>query len=328
MPALTISRQMGSLGDEVAAAVADRLGWDLIDRNDAIDRFLGEDAAPSDRHLLRESARHYLTLAPSGLTFIERIEQGLREFLSEHSAVLVGFGSRSLLSEDRDVLHVRIVASRPSRIARIRQRFHVGPDEAARILDASDRKQRRYVVAVFGDELADPAAYDLVLNTTRLTLEEAVGAVLSLLEKRRARAAAETELPLEALARSANGHGPASSARAKAPNPDDASPFKHPSEAEFARILDMYGIEWSYEPRTFPLEWDDQGRVVQAFRPDFHLTRFGTYIELTTMDQKHVTEKNRKLKRLRELYPDIDVRIVYRKDFRSLLERFRAAEPR
>ncbi len=325
LPALTISRQMGSLGDEIAAALADRLGWDLIDRNDAIDRFLG-DASPADRHLLRESSKHYLALSPSGLTFLESIEQNLRAFLASHPAVLVGFGTRCLLAGDRDVVHVRVVASRAARAARVRQRYRVSAEEAERLLDASDRRQRRFAAAVYGEELSDPAGFDLTLGTTRLSVEEGVAAVLSVLEKRRARVAAETELPLEALVRAANGGRGAPTPAAV--SPEDASPFKHPSEAEFARILDMYGIEWTYEPRTFPLEWDDQGRVVQAFSPDFHLTRFGTYIELTTMDQRHVTEKNRKLKRLRELYPDIDVRIVYRKDFRSLLERFRAAGTR
>jgi len=301
---LTLSRQMGSLGDEIAAALADRLGWELIARCDAIERFLGDDTTPADRHLLRDSSRHFLALSPSGVPFVERIEQGLRAHLATHSAVLVGFGSQALFSDDRDVLHVRVVASLPVRVERVRAQCGIPSEEALRRIAASDRKQQKYVSTVFGGELADPALYHLTLGTTSMTLEEAVETVLALVEKRRG----------DGGLNGSNG------------GLDPASPFKHPSEAEFARILDRYGIEWTYEPRTFPTEWDAEGNVVQAFKPDFHLTRFGTYIELTTMDQRHVTEKNRKLRRVRDLYPGIDVRIVYRKDFRSLVARFRDAE--
>ncbi len=301
---LTLSRQMGSLGDEIAAALSVRLGWDLVSRGDAIDRFLGDDATPADRHLLRDSSRQYLALSPAGVPFIERIEQGLRAHLAQHPAVLVGFGSQALFSDDRDVLHVRVVASIPARIERIREQYGVSPEDAARMLVESDRKRRRYISTVFGGELSDPALYHLTLNTTSLSVEDAVETVLALVARRQA---------------DTSGLGPVDGL-------GTPSPFKHPSEAEFARILDLYGIEWTYEPRTFPTEWDAAGNVVQAFRPDFHLTRFGTYLELTTMDQRHVTEKNGKLKRVRELYPGIDVRIVYRKDFRGLMERFRDAE--
>ncbi len=312
LPFLSISRQMGALGDEIASLLADRLGWELITRNEAIDRFLAADAKPGDRHLLRDSARHFLALSPSGLTFMESIESGLRAYLRDHSAVLVGFGSQFLFADDRCALHVRVVAPLPVRVLRTRQRFHVPPEEARRILGVSDRKQRRFVSTVFCSDLEDPAVYHLSLNTGFMTVEEAVTIVLALVEKHRARIALE-----DAAAENDPGLGKRSQ------TPDGPPVFRHPSEAEFARILDMYGIEWSYEPRTFPTEWDAEGNVVQAFRPDFHLTRFGTYIELTTMDQRHVTEKNQKLKRVRELYPDIDVRIVYRRDFHNLLERFR-----
>ena len=86
----------------------------------------------------------------------------------------------------------------------------------------------------------------------------------------------------------------------------------------------MYHIDWIYEPHPFPIEWDAEGNVTQAFSPDFFLPRFKTYLELTTMNQKYVTEKNKKARRLKELYPDIQVRIVYKIDFESLIERFRS----
>ncbi len=106
--------------------------------------------------------------------------------------------------------------------------------------------------------------------------------------------------------------------------------FAHPSERECARILDFYRIRWEYEPRTFPIEWDKKGRVIASFAPDFYLPDLDLYIELTTMSQKLVTKKNRKIRRLRELYPDVNVKIFYQKDFRNLLLKYglhRSQEP-
>ena len=113
--------------------------------------------------------------------------------------------------------------------------------------------------------------------------------------------------------------------------PDDGLPvsdkvasaeFAHPSERVAARILDFYRLRWEYEPTTFPIEWDREGRVIASFSPDFYLPDFDLYIELTTMSQKLVTKKNRKVRRLKELYPDVNIRIFYQKDFRRLLFKF------
>ena len=98
--------------------------------------------------------------------------------------------------------------------------------------------------------------------------------------------------------------------------------FAHPSERVAAEILDFYHIRWEYEPTTFPIEWDGNGNVIASFSPDFYLPDFDLYIELTTMSQKLVTKKNRKVRRLKELYPDVNIKIFYQKDFRRLLFKF------
>lgn len=98
--------------------------------------------------------------------------------------------------------------------------------------------------------------------------------------------------------------------------------FAHPSERVAAEILDFYHIAWEYEPTTFPIEWDGDGKVVASFSPDFYLPDFDLYIELTTMSQKLVTKKNRKVRRLKELYPDVHIKIFYQKDFRNLLLKY------
>jgi hypoxanthine phosphoribosyltransferase len=102
----------------------------------------------------------------------------------------------------------------------------------------------------------------------------------------------------------------------------DQPRFAHASEAELARILDYYGLRWEYEPRTFPIMWNLDGKVVESFSPDFYLPEIETYVELTTLKQSLVRRKNRKLRRLRELYPDIRVKLFYGKDFRALMLKY------
>ncbi|MDI7278069.1 MAG: hypothetical protein QME94_18975 [Anaerolineae bacterium] len=98
--------------------------------------------------------------------------------------------------------------------------------------------------------------------------------------------------------------------------------FAHPSEAEFASLLTFYGVSWLYEPTSFPLAWDSQGHVTQAFAPDFYLPDYDLYIELATRKQTQMTAKNRKIRRLRQLYPDVRIKLVNRRAFTDLLLKF------
>jgi hypoxanthine phosphoribosyltransferase len=105
------------------------------------------------------------------------------------------------------------------------------------------------------------------------------------------------------------------------PAENDLAPFAHPAEVEFAAFLDFFRIRWQYEPRSFPLRWRD-GRVAEMFTPDFYLHERDLFVELTTMKQALVTRKNRKVRRLRELYPSVNVVLLNRKAFHELLARF------
>ena len=98
--------------------------------------------------------------------------------------------------------------------------------------------------------------------------------------------------------------------------------FANPAELEYAKILDWYGIPWLYEPTTFVLERDDQGRVTEAFSPDFYLPDQDLYLEVTVMKQSLVTRKNRKLRKLRQQYPEVRIKLFYERDFMRLAARF------
>jgi hypoxanthine phosphoribosyltransferase len=98
--------------------------------------------------------------------------------------------------------------------------------------------------------------------------------------------------------------------------------FAHASEAEMARILDFYGVAWDYEPVTFPILWNLEGDVVESFAPDFYLPDFDIFLEMTTLKQRLVRKKNRKLRRLRALYPDIRIKLFYARDFRAMMLKY------
>jgi hypoxanthine phosphoribosyltransferase len=103
----------------------------------------------------------------------------------------------------------------------------------------------------------------------------------------------------------------------------DEPHFANPAEVECAKILDFYGIEWAYEPTSFVLETDESGRVVEAFTPDFYLPEQDLYLEVTVMKQSLVTRKNRKIRKLRERYPEIKIKLFTRRDFDRLSEKYK-----
>lgn len=305
MTLITISRQRCSYGSEIAAALAQKLGFSLITHETLLDTFFGE-ATAHERHMLTESTKFYLSTHADGERYIDLLGTRLREFAKQHDCVMVGFGSQALFANDKDALHVRIFAPNAVRIKRLCRQYRVSDEQAAQMLQKSDKKQRRFVSALFDISLTDPAHYDMMLNTASLGIDECVASIIAMQQQRDVIERIEQETH-ESQAQC---------------NMSDISLLKNQSEIEFARLLDMYHIDWIYEPKTFPVEWDAGGNVTSAFSPDFYLPKFNTYIELTTMNQKYVTAKNKKIKKLRALYPGTNIKIVYKKDFVSLLERF------
>lgn len=307
MSIITISRQVGSLGDEIAEALKSKLDWELITRNHLIDRFFADITNDRQKHLLNESAKFHLSEIENYGSYKDLLEQSLFDLADKSSAILVGFGSQVIFAGYPEAVHVRIIAPEKTRIARIRKQYSVSDSEAGQILAMADTKHKRFVSTVFGEDITNSSLYHITLNTAKMSVDECTAAIIAL----------QHEHELSCRLRKENEKKDTFDHQTELPV------FKNPSEAEFARILDMYQIAWKYEPRTFPVEWDAEGNITLAFSPDFYLTQFDTYLELTTMNQKYVTEKNRKLKKVRELYPGTNIRIVYKKDFISLIERFK-----
>ncbi len=307
MTIVTISRQMCSLGDEIAEALSRKLGWDILTRDTILSDIFSKIADKNQMYMLTESPKFFLTQTAEGTTYIDYLKNELYEMAKTRSAILVGFGSQLLFAGYRDVIRIRVTAPADIRVERLKKQYNISDAEAETILRTADRKHNRFVSAVYQcADLSDPSFYDLILNTASLSVDEYVAAIVTIVEEHEIR----RELEIEAENTQVRN------------NQTRLTVFKNPEEIEFAQILDTYHIEWVYEPKTFPIEWDAEGNVKLAFSPDFYLPKFNLYLELTIMNQKYVTLKNRKAKKLRELYPGINVRIVYKKDFQSLVERF------
>ncbi|MHB1484974.1 MAG: cytidylate kinase family protein [Saccharofermentanales bacterium] len=307
MTIVTISRQMCSLGSEIAETLSRKTGWEIITKDNLLSDIFVKTANKHELHMLSESPKFYHSQTSENISFIEFLKQELYEMAETKSAILVGFGSHLLFTGHKDVIRLRITAPQEIRIERLKKRFNINGAEAVTILKNSDRKQNRFVSTVYDNiSLNDTSYYDMILNTTTLSVDEYVSSIITLIKEH------ETRRELELQTENTQVRN----------NQTSRTSFKNPEEIEFAQILDTYHIEWIYEPKTFPIEWDSDGNVTLAFSPDFYLPKFDLYLELTIMNQKYVTLKNRKAKKLREIYPGINVRIVYKKDFQSLVERF------
>ena len=310
MAIITISRQNGSLGDEIAEALASRLETTVISRKYALENFFGQiNAGTLDR--LNESAKFFATNLPgSDKTYADILFERIRTLASESKEkdlVILGMGGSVLLSGFPGALHVRVTASETTRVNTIARKYRITTNEAFEVLNIADRKHKKFVRTLYGKDITSPEQFDLILNTDRLSVDECVDSIVELARKHDLRVR---------ISESNDNNGTFD-------HQTRTVAFKNETEEEFAKILNIYNIEWLYEPKTFPVEWDAEGNVTMAISPDFYLPKFNLYLELTTMDQRYVTKKNKKMRLVRELYPGTNIRIVYKKDFNELVDRLK-----
>jgi hypoxanthine phosphoribosyltransferase len=225
------------------------------------------------------------------------------------------------------VLRVRVVAAESRRIGTLMLDRRLDRPSAKNLLREMEAGERAARKRKFGRALAPPEFFDLALNAELFDTEqmvELIGAAVhakGLVEQGLLSAAADAQLQFQArLQLSRYGIVPADALSLK------RSSFSHPSEEIFANLLDFYRIPWEFEPHSFPIQWDKDGKVLEAFTPDFYLPEFDLYVELTTMKQPLVTKKNRKVKLLRAIYPHVNIQVFYQKDFQNLVFKYGLTE--
>lgn len=305
MALITISGEPGCHEEDVARLAAQRLGFELVAQTrlqDLISQEFGAEIQSSDK-----------AFRPALLSVLARLA-------TEHHLVVCAPGVELVFKNFLGVLRVRIVAPESRRIGALMLDRRLDRASAKRVLREMEIEQRAQRRRRFGRATAPARMFDLVLNAEFLEtpqmaeLIQAAAAARNLAEQGLLSAAADAQLQFQARLRlSRHGIMPAGAATLK------RASFSHPSEEVFANLLDFYRIAWQYEPHSFPIQWDNAGKVLEAFTPDFYLPEFDMYVELTTMKQPLVTKKNRKVKLLREIYPQVNIQVYYQKDIQNLI---------
>ena len=312
MALIAVSGHPGCRFEEVARFSAHRLSFELLTQSRIaghIETEFGTGAKISDKAY------------PSLVTSI------LARLATEHHIVYCGVGGEVQARHFPGTLRVHVVAPESVRIGNLMLDRRLDRPAARALLlelETADRADRK---AKFVKTRATAELFDLVLNAESLTgeqmaeLVEAAVASAGLKERGYLSLAAEAQLQFQMRFRLARyGIVPHGNITLR------HKMFAHPSEEMFANLLDFYRIPWEYEPRSFPVQYDANGGVLEAFTPDFYLPEFDLYLELTTMKQSLTTRKNRKVRLLRELYPHLNIHVFYQKDFENLIFKYGLAE--
>ncbi len=307
MALLTISGEPASRFEEVAHGVAQLLRFELVAES-RLAQWIAEefgDAAVPPR-----------AWRPAVVSIVARMA-------TEHHLVVALPGAEALFDPMPQLLRAGIVAPEVRRAGNVMLDEQLERPAAKAELAKLDAAAKRLRRARFGRSTPRAGDFDITLNAEFMDAGQmaevlrAAAAARCLAEQGLLSAPAEAHIQFRTrldLAR--HGIVPAGRARLK------SAAFGHPSEEMFANLLDFYRIQWQYEPRSFPLQWDKDGNVMEAFTPDFYLPEFDLYVELTTMKQALVTRKNRKVKLLRAIYPHVNIQVFYQKDFQDLVFKY------
>jgi hypothetical protein len=312
MALIAVSGHPGCRFEEVARLSAQRLGFELLTQSriaGLIEAEFGAGAKSPDKA--------YASLVTSILA----------RLATEHHLVYCGVGGEVQARHFPGTLRVHVVAPENVRIGNLMLDGRLDRPAARGLLlelESADRADRK---AKLGKTRATAELFDLVLNAESLSSEqmaelmETAVASGGLKERGYLSHAAEAQLQFQMRLRLARfGIVPRGNITLR------NKMFAHPSEEMFANLLDFYRIPWEYEPRSFPVHFDANGGVLEAFTPDFFLPEFNLYVELTTMKQSLTTRKNRKVRLLRQLYPDLNIQVFYQKDFENLIFKYGLAE--
>ena len=246
----------------------------------------------------------------------------------DHVHLVVCCAGAELLARDLPgVFRFHVVAPESIRLDNLVSDCRLSRAEAKLSLRKMASEQSQIRKRRFGQRTSPTTSFDVVVNAQAMGAAEMVDVLVSavrtqgLLEAAPLSAAAAAEVQFQVRLQLAR-YGIVPPDRVRV----ERKAFGHPSEEVFANLLDFYRIAWDYEPRSFPLQWDKDGKVAEAFTPDFYLPEFDLYVELTTMKQANVTRKNRKIRLLRAIYPHVNIQVFYQKDVQDLVMKYRLPE--
>jgi cytidylate kinase len=309
MAVITISGEPGAFGEEIAPRLAGHLGFLLVDKIRLAQLWAEADLDEANFWKVDETLPGEVNAISAEAEACARMLPDLiAQLAEEQDLVIIGRGAQGLFHNRPGTLHVQLVAPRKFRVLQVRTHERTSEREARKQIRHREMQRARYLSFMYRLNWKDPSLYDLTLRMDRLTIENALTVIVTAFD----------EMGLQRVPRNLIVENLLPEVHEK----QKSGRFVNDAEREFARFLDFYHIAYEYEPRTFPLEATAEGKIAEAFTPDFYLPDQDLYIELTTMKQSLVTRKNRKVRKLRQLYPEVNIRIFYQRDFNSLLAKF------
>ena len=305
MAIVTVAGETGCRWEELARLVALQLKYELVHESRMAD-------------LLRSEFGPGVSIAdkawpPAALSVLARLAV-------DYNIVAAGEGAEMLFQNYPGALKVYVIAPEAFRIGNWMLDGRLDRPAALLALREAENRRRQTRKRRFGRTSPTAVGFDVVLNAESyeparmVAIVEAAVSARALAQHGFLSHAAEAQMQFQVRLQLAR-HGIVPAGKVAL----EKKPFGHPSEELFANLLDFYHIAWDYEPRSFPLQWDKDGNVIEAFTPDFYLPEADLYVELTTMKQALVTRKNRKIKLLRAIYPHINIQVFYQKDFQDLV---------
>ncbi len=312
MAIVTVAGEPGCRAEDAARLAAQRLRFEFV-------------SELSLANFIEEEFGAAMPVADRAWRFL--LTSVLARLAASHHMVICGSGAETVAARWPGVLRVHLAAPLSYRAGMLMLEHRLERPEALERLHRLEKEDRSLRKRRFGRAGLAPSAFDLVVNAETNDSEIAAALIETAALSRRLdehgllSAAAESRIQFEMRLELAR-HGIAPAGRVELKRPA----FGHPSEEIFANLLDFYRIPWEYEPRSFPLQVNGEGGIAESFTPDFYLPEADLYVELTTMKQAHVTRKNRKVKRLRALYPNINIQVFYLKDFQNLVFKYGLAE--
>jgi cytidylate kinase len=312
MALITVSGEPGCRPDEVARLTAQLLNFELVTESrlqSLLVQEFGSDTPIPDK------------------AYSSVVVSIIARLATELHLVLSISGAERLFKNFPGVLSVQMVAPESRRVGTLMLERRLDRPAAKQLLRELEKQHRADLNRKFGRATTPAHLFDIVLNTASLEPEhmaELIGAAArlkGLVEQGLLSAAAEAQVQFQVrLQLAKHKFAPPGKVNLK------RAVFVHPSEEIFANLLDFYRIAWEYEPRSFPIQWDKDGNVLESFTPDFYLPEFDLFVELTTMKQSLVTRKNRKVKLLKAIYPHVNIQVFYQKDIQNLILKYGLAD--
>ncbi len=292
MAVITITEPTETMGTEIAVNTAKKLDFLLIDSSHIL----------SKSKKAQKNINIYDLLTSDAIT-PEYIKKMILNQALKRNIIVLNLGGEILFNNIPGTLHIRIKPSKTTKSSKLNKTNY-----------------KKLIHSIYDVNRLETKYYDLQIKIDNSDTDFALELISKAIEMKGILSkAGVTWNAINELRKSIN-HSSISTTKniyhKRVPD------FAHPSEREFAKVLDYYRINWEYEPRSFILETYESGSIKEEFTPDFYLTDLDLYIELTTMKQKLVTKKNRKVRKLKELYPDVNIKIFYGKDYQKLLYRF------